>query len=60
MLKTEGVYQFDTQRDMLNNLIGAGLAVALYAWNRRVRRAGADHSNEKAPAPAGAGASIAT
>ena len=45
MLKTEGVYAFDTQRDMFDNLLGASLAVALYALSRRVR----------GEAPAGAG-----
>jgi uncharacterized membrane protein YjdF len=40
MLKTEGVYQFDTQRDMFDNLIGAIVAVTIYAFvHRRVRRA---------------------
>ena len=37
MLKTEGVYQFDTQRDMFDNLLGAALAVTLYVITRRVR-----------------------
>ena len=37
MLKTEGVYRFDTQRDMFNNLAGAALAVACRAFVRRVR-----------------------
>lgn len=31
MLKTEGVYPFDTQRDMFDNLLGAALAVTIYA-----------------------------
>ena len=31
MLKTEGVYQFDTQKDMLDNLLGAAVAVAFCA-----------------------------
>jgi uncharacterized membrane protein YjdF len=35
MLKTEGVYAFDTQRDMLDNLLGAALAVACYWLARR-------------------------
>lgn len=35
MLKTEGVYQFDTQRDMFDNLLGAMLAVTLYVVVRR-------------------------
>jgi uncharacterized membrane protein YjdF len=35
MLKTEGVYAFDTQRDMFDNLLGAALAVACYAVVRR-------------------------
>ena len=41
MLKTpaQGVYLFDTQRDMFNNLIGAMLAVTLYALHQRFRRA---------------------
>lgn len=38
MLKTEGVYQFDTQRDMFNNLLGAALAVACYQIARRARQ----------------------
>jgi uncharacterized membrane protein YjdF len=43
MLKTEGVYEFDTQRDMFDNLLGAIVAVALYAVaHRRARRAAAD------------------
>ena len=37
MLKRTGVYEFDTQRDLLDNLLGAALAVALYALTRRVR-----------------------
>ena len=37
MLKTEGVYAFDTQRDMFDNLLGATLAVTLYALSRRLR-----------------------
>jgi len=40
MLKTEGVYEFDTQRDMFDNLMGAIVAVTLYAWSRRARRSG--------------------
>ena len=44
MLKTEGVYEFDTQRDMFDNLMGAIVAVSLYAWSRRARKV--------APAPA--------
>jgi len=40
MLKTEGVYEFDTQRDMFDNLMGAIVAVTCYALvQRRVRRA---------------------
>lgn len=39
MLKTQGVYPFDTQRDMFNNLAGAILAVALYALTGRDRGA---------------------
>lgn len=40
MLKTEGVYQFDTQRDMFDNLLGAIVAVTLYALaHRRASRA---------------------
>jgi uncharacterized membrane protein YjdF len=35
MLKTEGVYAFDTQRDMLDNLLGAIVAVACYRLARR-------------------------
>ncbi|HZN69597.1 MAG TPA: DUF2238 domain-containing protein [Tepidisphaeraceae bacterium] len=38
MLKTKGVYQFDTQRDMFSNLVGATLAEALYAVVGRRRR----------------------
>jgi uncharacterized membrane protein YjdF len=40
MLKTpaQGVYIFDTQRDMFNNLIGAIVAVTLYVVVRRARR----------------------
>ena len=59
MLKTEGVYQFDTQRDMFNNLVGATLAVTLYAWTRRTRRFECPQVEAKAPAPtlARAGAS---
>ena len=34
MLKTEGVYAFDTQRDMFSNLCGAAFAVGLYALTR--------------------------
>ena len=37
MLKTEGVYQFDTQRDLLDNLLGALVAVALYYITRRAK-----------------------
>ena len=37
MLKTEGVYAFDTQRDMFDNLLGAALAVTGYVFVRRVR-----------------------
>ena len=39
MLKTpaQGVYLFDTQRDMFNNLAGATLAVVAYALSQRVR-----------------------
>ena len=37
MLKTEGVYAFDTQRDMFSNLCGAAFAVACYALRRRPR-----------------------
>jgi uncharacterized membrane protein YjdF len=41
MLKTEGVYQFDTQRDMFDNLVGAIVAVTLYAFvYRRATLAG--------------------
>src|SRR3954463_1592341 len=40
MLKTEGVYEFDTQRDMFDNLVGAIVAVTLYALlHRRASRA---------------------
>jgi uncharacterized membrane protein YjdF len=39
MLKTEGVYEFDTQRDMFDNFMGAIVAVSLYAWSRRARKA---------------------
>src|SRR5438045_3488521 len=39
MLKTEGVYEFDTQRDMFDNFMGAIVAVSLYAWSRRARGA---------------------
>ena len=62
MLKTEGVYQFDTQRDMFDNLLGATVAVILYAWTRKGRRAGRTTVEEKAPAPADAraGAPLAT
>ena len=44
MLKTpdQGVYIFDTQRDMFNNLAGATLAVVLYAIVRRARRVESD------------------
>ena len=38
MLKTHGVYQFDTQRDMFSNLVGAALAEVLYAFVGRRRR----------------------
>ena len=39
MLKTpeQGVYLFDTQRDMFNNLVGATLAVIVYALYQRAR-----------------------
>ena len=37
MLKTEGVYAFDTQRDMFSNLCGAAFAVACSALRRRSR-----------------------
>ena len=37
MLKTEGVYQFDTQRDMFDNLMGAIVAVTVYVLVRRSR-----------------------
>lgn len=40
MLKTEGVYEFDTQRDMFDNLLGAVLAVACYVVSHRTRRNG--------------------
>ena len=48
MLKTpaQGVYIFDTQRDMFNNLIGAIVAVALYAVVRRLRRPAAGRDFE--------------
>jgi len=49
MLKTEGVYEFDTQRDMFDNLMGAIVAVTLYAWSRRARRVRAE-SEDHAPA----------
>ena len=39
MLKRQGVYEFDTQRDLLDNLLGAALAVACYALAGR-RKAG--------------------
>ena len=40
MLKTpaQGVYIFDTQRDMFNDLAGSILAVAIYALYQRGRR----------------------
>ena len=40
MLKTpaQGVYAFDTQRDMFNNMVGAILAVVLYALVHCARR----------------------
>ena len=47
MLKTTGVYAFDTHRDMFNNLLGSALAVALYAL---VGRTGAAH-RERTLAP---------
>jgi uncharacterized membrane protein YjdF len=47
-----GVYVFDTQRDMFNNLVGSILAVAIYAAWQRLRR------NDRAAATA-AGASSA-
>jgi uncharacterized membrane protein YjdF len=48
MLKTpaQGVYIFDTQRDMFNNLIGAIVAVTLYAVVRRLRRPAAGRDVE--------------
>jgi uncharacterized membrane protein YjdF len=53
MLKTTGVYQFDTQRDMFDNLMGAIVAVALYAWSRRARGAAAPTERDaRADAPA--------
>ena len=40
MLKTpaQGIYIFDTQRDMFDNFVGAILAVAIYAAHQRWRR----------------------
>ena len=54
MLKTEaqGVYVFDTQRDMFNNLIGAILAVTLYALYQRSRRAKPAEESTRVPAEA--------
>jgi uncharacterized membrane protein YjdF len=52
MLKTQGVYQFDTQRDMFDNLLGATVAVVLYAWSRRARAVATGASaDESAGAP---------
>lgn len=51
MLKTEGVYAFDTQRDMLDNLLGAALAVACYVLARRAR---ADTRDFEVETPRGA------
>ena len=56
MLKTEGVYQFDTQRDMFDNLLGAIVAVALYAWSRRARRVATGVAREESAAAPVAGA----
>ena len=49
MLKTpeQGVYRFDTQRDMFNNLAGATLAVLAYAASQRLR--GPARSDASAP-----------
>jgi uncharacterized membrane protein YjdF len=41
MLKLDPNDPFDTQKDLLNNLCGAVLASALYAFGRRARRDGA-------------------
>jgi len=51
MLKTpaQGVYIFDTQRDMFNNLIGAIVAVTLYAVVRRLRQPAAGPGFEVVP-----------
>lgn len=52
MLKTEGVYPFDTQRDMFDNLLGAMLAVTLYVVVRR--RSAAPAAGEFVDSRAGA------
>jgi uncharacterized membrane protein YjdF len=60
MLKTEGVYEFDTQRDMFDNLLGAIVAVALYAVaHRRARRAAAGGVRSGKPEAPGNGDSRA-
>src|SRR5256885_7736315 len=44
-----GVYVFDTQRDMFNNLVGSIVAVVIYVASQRLRRA--DGIQSTAPAP---------
>jgi hypothetical protein len=48
MLKTEGVYEFDTQRDMFDNLLGAIVAVTLYVLVRRRAGRGAAAESQAA------------
>jgi uncharacterized membrane protein YjdF len=55
MLKTEGVYQFDTQRDMFDNLLGAIVAVTAYAIARRTRAGTARPATVGAASPDGGG-----
>jgi putative membrane protein len=59
MLKTpaQGVYIFDTQRDMFNDLTGSMLAVILYVLVQRGRRS-APEVTATAPAPGDAVGSI--
>jgi uncharacterized membrane protein YjdF len=49
MLKTEGVYAFDTQRDMFCNLLGAAVAVTCYVVSRLAR--GEERAGGTVPSP---------